>query len=706
MNMFQLQERIKDFSKDQLVKEMQQPSGAVPPFLVLSELQRRTRMEKAFQAEQAQGQQSTVAQDAIAAAGVPQGGIADMAQALAPQTDMTGNTGAMPVQNMYGGGVVRMQPGGLTPSEREGYLIFLDQMNLADSPRSQEMYAAMMARQRENPPSPSLFMPGIDRAPQNLALSDVDTRLSTFMPGAEAPAAPVRQPSGLGPAPNADTLSVAAAATAPSAQSAGQRALEAFTGGVSDFASSVMPDLSGIEALLGRFTGEQGSRPAEDYINPVDEFAGLDGFGPGFVQESAAPERRGYIPPTIGATELNTPAFRNALRGEPNAGLATGLRDAAESADPLDAFGGATELNTPAVRNALRGESTRSGRPGFRPGDTINITGFGNQTLDELRAIIADPNSSPGEREAAQTRLSVAQGVGSVLQGTSDFLAEPVGPEGSPTLDMFADAAALIGRAGNYPIELAGRAASLVAPETGAGILDWTEANKDMYDSWATAFEPDVGAQIEAAARRSAEEAAAVRDAANITESLKTPEEVAAAARAARDAVVPRPVPRPDRRTTPPAGGGGAGARAAGAADADKWLALAQFGLGLMASQQPTLGGAIGEAGTAALSQLRESQKEAYERDLAERTLAARSARGRDGLSASNLISIRSDLIEQYNNLTDGLGGEPTAADLEAANQIKNQLAGVDRLLGLDALGGLGAVSADSSTYRLPSATK
>jgi hypothetical protein len=119
MNMFQLQERIKDFSKDQLVKEMQQPSGAVPPFLVLSELQRRTRMEKAFQAEQAQGQQSTVAQDAIAAAGVPQGGIADMARAMAPQTDMAGNTGAMPVQNMYGGGVIRMQPGGLAGVSRD-----------------------------------------------------------------------------------------------------------------------------------------------------------------------------------------------------------------------------------------------------------------------------------------------------------------------------------------------------------------------------------------------------------------------------------------------------------------------------------------------------------------------------------------------------------------------------------------------------------
>jgi len=176
---------------------------------------------------------------------------------------------------------------------------------------------------------------------------------------------------------------------------------------------------------------------------------------------------------------------------------------------------------------------------------------------------------------------------------------------------------------------------------------------------------------------------------------------------------VPPPVQQPTRDGGGTGGGtgggaggtgGGAGARATGAADADKWLALAQFGLGLMASQAPTLGGAIGEAGTMALSQLRESQKEAYERDLAERTLAARSAR--DRISPSNLVSLRAALVEQLGTLTDGLGGEPTAADLEAANQIKNQLAGIDRLLNLDALGGLGAVSADSSTYRLPSATQ
>ena len=46
MNMFELNERLKDFSKDQLMQEMQAPSGLAPQFMVLSELQRRTRMEQ------------------------------------------------------------------------------------------------------------------------------------------------------------------------------------------------------------------------------------------------------------------------------------------------------------------------------------------------------------------------------------------------------------------------------------------------------------------------------------------------------------------------------------------------------------------------------------------------------------------------------------------------------------------------------------
>ena len=104
MNLFELQERLKDFSQDQLVREMQAPSGTAPQYLVLSELQRRQRMMAEEQANM-QTPQTTVAEDAIAAAGVPQGGLADMARAMAPQTDMDMNTAAQPVERMQQGGL-------------------------------------------------------------------------------------------------------------------------------------------------------------------------------------------------------------------------------------------------------------------------------------------------------------------------------------------------------------------------------------------------------------------------------------------------------------------------------------------------------------------------------------------------------------------------------------------------------------------------
>jgi len=112
MNLFELQERLKDFSQDQLVREMQAPTGTAPQYLVLSELQRRQRMMAQEQAQMPQDQ-TTVAQDALAAAGMPQGGLADMAQAMAPRTDMDMNTGVAPVPQMRDGGVVRMNQGGL-----------------------------------------------------------------------------------------------------------------------------------------------------------------------------------------------------------------------------------------------------------------------------------------------------------------------------------------------------------------------------------------------------------------------------------------------------------------------------------------------------------------------------------------------------------------------------------------------------------------
>jgi hypothetical protein len=52
-------------------------------------------------------------------------------------------------------------------------------------------------------------------------------------------------------------------------------------------------------------------------------------------------------------------------------------------------------------------------------------------------------------------------------------------------------------------------------------------------------------------------------------------------------------------------------------AQADKWLSLAQTGLALMASDQPTLGGAIGEAGLAGIGALQQARSQ-YDKDIME----------------------------------------------------------------------------------------
>ena len=113
MNVLEVQDALKDFSQEQLIKEMQMPSGQAPQFLVLSELNRRQRMKQDFEARQAQ-QQPTVAEKLVAAAGAPQGGIGAMAQSMAPQTDMAMNTGITQMQEPMSGEVMGMQGGGLT----------------------------------------------------------------------------------------------------------------------------------------------------------------------------------------------------------------------------------------------------------------------------------------------------------------------------------------------------------------------------------------------------------------------------------------------------------------------------------------------------------------------------------------------------------------------------------------------------------------
>ena len=105
MNVLQIQDDLKNFSEDQLIREMQQPSGSAPQFLILSELNRRKRVKGEFAARQAQNA-PTVAEEVVAAAGVPQSGMMGMSEAMAPASVESGGIGSMMPKTMKMGGEI------------------------------------------------------------------------------------------------------------------------------------------------------------------------------------------------------------------------------------------------------------------------------------------------------------------------------------------------------------------------------------------------------------------------------------------------------------------------------------------------------------------------------------------------------------------------------------------------------------------------
>jgi hypothetical protein len=144
MNMIELQDKLKNFSQEQLVSMMQQPTGEAPQFMVLSEITRRQKMQQ----EATKAPTQSVAQEAVAAAGVPQGGIADMARSLAPQTNVAQNTGVNPAAPPQGmpmpsapqgpapmaaapQGIARMASGGVIKMQAAGKIDFARYRELA-----------------------------------------------------------------------------------------------------------------------------------------------------------------------------------------------------------------------------------------------------------------------------------------------------------------------------------------------------------------------------------------------------------------------------------------------------------------------------------------------------------------------------------------------------------------------------------------------
>jgi len=105
MNILEIEDMIKGLPDQALQEEAQAPSGQVPQFLVVSEIQRRTDMRKRFQSQQQQPQ-NTVSDQIV------QEGIAAIAPQQMPQ--QMPSQQMMP-QQMASGGIVEMADMGRVP---------------------------------------------------------------------------------------------------------------------------------------------------------------------------------------------------------------------------------------------------------------------------------------------------------------------------------------------------------------------------------------------------------------------------------------------------------------------------------------------------------------------------------------------------------------------------------------------------------------
>jgi hypothetical protein len=656
MNMLDVQDKLKGLSEQQLVQEMQMPSGSAPQFLVLSEITRRKRMRDSMQQ---QPDNSTVAQEAVAASGVPQGGIADMARALAPKTDMTQNTGAMPVQGMYGGGrVQRMQEGG----EVEGYEMFVEPPQVGKF----DILALMRELDRRDLEE---FTPRTRE--EELAWYAKQLHDGGFV-----------LPEALNPLSSAE---------------------EAFAAyGSGDYPGAALNALSAIPMSRGPSVAANSAAELYNRLMGGDESGSAVGmYGGGYVQKM---QPGGFVD-SKSLVPYSQQNFPSALASDPAV-----IAMAQRLGIPVEEYIASLSPDTRAknLQRVVDGRITQAPRSDvFDPTVPALSQVDGTQEFRPYTSAAVRGSLIPTQADLdARYRASLAEEprfVGVPLEPESGGTGPSVLNLASPPQSLYPEVPV-----GN-PIP--GEEPSFYTPperlqpmspmERLRAETDYMRSGEGLpaYNEFRGVFDARENPML-TAAEESAKEAAELRDSAGITQSLRNPKEVAAAAAAAKRVAaadaeaedsmtqVPSPLELPeppglsdllagDTTTGGTRTSGGVGSasgatsyeqelinamqRAERRAEQDKWLALAQVGLGLMSSTQPTIGGALGEAGLAGLQSYQGARDE-YETErlglskelagieAARASQRAAAAKASSGPTLQQLIDARDALYTKSTN--------------------------------------------------------
>mgnify|MGYP003629856716 FL=1 len=143
MNLIEAADELEFVPKDQLAGFVNDPNSRYPSYLVLSEIQRRTQLEKAYNAEQAAMQPNTTVADEVVANFTGQGLASAMPQSSMPQPEMPQaglqmGASPLPQENVMPSGIQGMAEGGITGYANEGYTVSnLSAGQLDNSPAGQ-----------------------------------------------------------------------------------------------------------------------------------------------------------------------------------------------------------------------------------------------------------------------------------------------------------------------------------------------------------------------------------------------------------------------------------------------------------------------------------------------------------------------------------------------------------------------------------------
>ena len=123
MDILEQEDIVKGLPDQTLFQRADAPSGDIPPFLILSEIQRRTDMRKRFEASQPQPQSSVsdqIIMEGLGAAMAPQNSLPPPAMPAPPSNTVSQMEGSSPLmaQGMAAGGILGFSNGGGTSSYR------------------------------------------------------------------------------------------------------------------------------------------------------------------------------------------------------------------------------------------------------------------------------------------------------------------------------------------------------------------------------------------------------------------------------------------------------------------------------------------------------------------------------------------------------------------------------------------------------------